>query len=129
MKLSEAGTRHANGCTAVRHRLPDHVVVRTLVLETVVLNLNTGQYHGLNTTAGRVLEMLGAGLTVEEVAERLAAQTRQPQSKVLDAVAKTCTALIARRLLEPDPAPHTGRAAAATQASAVKAATVASSAS
>jgi hypothetical protein len=35
---------------AARPRLPSHVVMRAFVHETVVLNLATGRYHGLNTT-------------------------------------------------------------------------------
>src|SRR3990170_1998979 len=67
--------RSADVLPTTRHRLPDHVVVRTFVLETVVLNLETGQYHGLNPTAGTILEMLGSGMTVVEVADRLAEKT------------------------------------------------------
>ena len=39
-------------------RLPDHVVYRSFALETVVVNLERGVYHGLNPTAGRMLESL-----------------------------------------------------------------------
>ena len=39
-------------------RLPQHVVHRSFVAETVVLNLRTGKYHGLNPTAGKMLEAL-----------------------------------------------------------------------
>ena len=46
-------------------RLPDHVVYRTFVYETVVLNLQTGKYHGLNRTGGRMLELLEREPTVE----------------------------------------------------------------
>ena len=45
---------------ASRARLPQHVVHRSFVAETVVLNLRTGKYHGLNPTAGRMLEALDA---------------------------------------------------------------------
>ena len=40
---------------------PSHVVYRTFVTETVALNIETGQYHGLNATAGRMLEVLERG--------------------------------------------------------------------
>jgi hypothetical protein len=90
----------------LRYRLPDHVIVRALVLETVVLNLRTGQYHGLNPTAGRVLEMLGSGLTIAQVSERLAAAARHPLDDVTSAVCRTCAALQARGLLEPDVQPR-----------------------
>jgi hypothetical protein len=41
-----------------RVRVPQHVVYRRLASETVMLNVQTGQYHGLNPTAGRMLEVL-----------------------------------------------------------------------
>jgi len=47
-----------------RARLPQHVVHRSFVSETVVLNLRTGKYHGLNPTAGRMLDALEAASTV-----------------------------------------------------------------
>jgi hypothetical protein len=49
---------------AARARLPQHVVHRSFVSETVVLNLRTGKYHGLNPTAGKMLEALEAAPTV-----------------------------------------------------------------
>jgi hypothetical protein len=102
---------HADVSPTARHRLPDHVVVRSLVLQTVVLNLETGQYHGLNRTAGSILELLGSGMSVVEVAERLATQTRQSRAEVTEAVRKTCAALLARRLLEVDASNRARRAA------------------
>lgn len=47
-------------------RLPQHVVHRSFVAETVVLNLRTGKYHGLNPTAGKMLEALEAAPTIGE---------------------------------------------------------------
>ena len=35
-----------------------HVVYRSFATETVILNLQTGRYHGLNKTGGRMLELL-----------------------------------------------------------------------
>jgi hypothetical protein len=43
---------------ASRPRVPEHVVYRTFVNETVVLNLETGAYHGLNPVGGRMLAAL-----------------------------------------------------------------------
>ena len=41
-------------------RIPDHVVFRSFAQETVVLNLESGRYHGLNPTAGAMLTALEA---------------------------------------------------------------------
>jgi hypothetical protein len=49
---------------SVRVRIPQHVACRSFVAETVVLNLRTGQYHGLNPTAGRMLDTLKSAPTV-----------------------------------------------------------------
>jgi Coenzyme PQQ synthesis protein D (PqqD) len=56
---------------ATRVRLPQHVVHRSFVAETVVLNLRTGKYHGLNPTAGRMLEVLDAAPTVGDAVREL----------------------------------------------------------
>src|SRR3978361_1432663 len=58
---------------AARVRLPQHVVHRTFVAETVVLNLRTGKYHGLNPTAGKMLEALEAAPSVGAAVPELAA--------------------------------------------------------
>jgi hypothetical protein len=55
-----------------RARLPQHVVHRSFVSETVVLNLRTGKYHGLNPTAGKMLEALEAAPTVDDAVPALA---------------------------------------------------------
>jgi hypothetical protein len=55
-----------------RARLPQHVVHRSFVAETVVLNLRTGKYHGLNPTAGKMLEALEAAPTVGDAVPALA---------------------------------------------------------
>jgi PqqD family protein of HPr-rel-A system len=43
---------------AGRITVPDDVVRRAFGEETVLLHLETGQYHGLNATAARMLDLL-----------------------------------------------------------------------
>jgi hypothetical protein len=57
-----------------RARVPGHVVYRDFVNETVVLNLETGTYHGLNRTAGLMLTALEGAVSVREAAAKLAAE-------------------------------------------------------
>ena len=59
---------------AARVRIPQTVVFRGFVHETVVLNLDTGRYHGLNPTGGRMLEVLRGGGSIGEAAVTLAAE-------------------------------------------------------
>jgi hypothetical protein len=63
-------------------RLPQHVVHRSFVSETVVLNLRTGKYHGLNTTAGRMLEALEAAPTVGDAVPVLAEEYGLEQQQI-----------------------------------------------
>jgi hypothetical protein len=81
-------------------RLPKHVVYRAFVYETVVLNLETGKYHGLNPVAGRMLELLDRNGSVEDTAERLAAEYGQPQEEVAADLLAFCSDLIDRGLIE-----------------------------
>lgn len=56
-----------------RITVPGDVVRRAFGEETVLLNLTSGQYHGLNITAGRMLDLLessgDAGATAQAVAD------------------------------------------------------------
>jgi hypothetical protein len=85
---------------SARVRLPQHVVHRSFVAETVVLNLRTGKYHGLNPTAGRMLEALVAapmvGVTVPELAREYGVEPAKIESDLL----ALCQGLLERELIE-----------------------------
>jgi coenzyme PQQ synthesis protein D (PqqD) len=49
---------HQDELLASRLRVPAHVVYRAFPGDTVILNLETGTYHGLNETGGRMLDVL-----------------------------------------------------------------------
>jgi hypothetical protein len=55
-------------------RVPPSVVRRTFGDETIVLNLDSGQYHGLNDTATLILDRLETGALPRGVAAAIAAQ-------------------------------------------------------
>ena len=65
-----------------RLRMPDHVVHRTFVRETVILNLRTGKYHGLNPMAGRMLDVLSGGVTVRDAAAQISTEYKVDQTVV-----------------------------------------------
>ena len=88
---------------AVRVREPQHVVHREFPSETVVLNLETGAYHGLNPTGGRMLEELNRASSVAEAAAKLATAYDQPVEVVERDVSIFCTGLIERGLLTVEP--------------------------
>lgn len=86
-------------------RLPDHVVHRGFATETVVLNLETGKYHGLNPVAGRMLEVLEQGGTVQAAAEQLAAEYEQPIETIEEDLCDLLGELAERGLIDMDPSP------------------------
>jgi hypothetical protein len=81
-------------------RIPDHVVQRAFVAETVVLNLQTGRYHGLNPTAGRMLEALGEHGKVREAAATLAGEYGEPLDRIEADLLELCRNLLERKLIE-----------------------------
>lgn len=83
-----------------RVRVPDHVVHRSFVAETVVLNLKTGRYHGLNPSAGRMLDVLGTVGSVRDAAAALAEEYGQPQDVIERDLARFCHDLLDRKLIE-----------------------------
>jgi Coenzyme PQQ synthesis protein D (PqqD) len=82
--------------------VPRHVVYRRLPTETVVFNLQTGRYHGLNATAGTMLEALEQAGSVREAAAKVAAEYNQPQEIIERDMCDLCNGLLARDLIELD---------------------------
>jgi hypothetical protein len=76
------------------------VVHRSFVAETVVLNLKTGKYHGLNATAGEILDSLERGQTPREAAELIAQEYGRDPGEVQADVVSLCRGLLERRLIE-----------------------------
>ncbi len=85
---------------AARARLPQHVVHRSFVAETVVLNLRTGKYHGLNVTAGRMLEALESAATVGDSVPGLAEEFGVEQEQIRTDLLILCRGLLERGLIE-----------------------------
>jgi hypothetical protein len=83
--------------------VPEHVVFRVFPAETVVLNLKTGTYHGLNPTAGRMLEVLRDTGDQARTAEVIAEEFGVPAEQVRTDLADLCADLIERGLLEAGP--------------------------
>ena len=81
-------------------RLPKHVVYRAFVFETVVLNLETGRYHGLNPVAGRMLELLDRVGTVQDVVIQLAGEYQRPEAEIEADLRDFCLDLGDRGLIE-----------------------------
>jgi hypothetical protein len=80
-------------------RLPEHVVYRAFAKETVMLNLQSGTYHGLNPTGGRMLEVLTRSATVGDAVDRLAAEYGRPREEIAADLHEFCADLLDRGLI------------------------------
>lgn len=85
---------------ASRARLPQHVVHRTFVAETVILNLRTGKYHGLNPTAGKMLEALDSSPSIGAAAPGLAGEYGIEEAAIEADLLALCRGLLDRGLIE-----------------------------
>jgi hypothetical protein len=80
--------------------IPEHVVYRALPTETVVFNLRTGKYHGLNASAGSMLDALKHSSRIRDAAAAVAERFAQPQILVERDMCQLCDGLLARGLIE-----------------------------
>ena len=101
---SQAASEHRDGASFLRAsvQVPRHVVYRTFPSETVVLNLQTGKYHGLNPTAGAMLAALERGACVADAIALLAGDYERPPAELERDVRELCDALLERGLIELD---------------------------
>ena len=70
--------------------------------ETVVLNLETGQYHGLQGSAGRMVSALDGAESIAAAAAELTAYYGAPRELIERDLLEFCEALADRGLLEID---------------------------
>ena len=92
--------------------VPSHVVYRSFEGETLLLNLDSGQYHGLNETGGRMLELMkDAHGTVREAISALAEEYGVDAAEIEPDLTAFCRDLADRGLVELVPADSDGAAA------------------
>ena len=87
-----------------RVQVPECVVHRAFPAETVLLNLDTGKYHGLNPAAGRIFEELERQETVRSAAHVVADEYGQSREDVERDVCELCGDLAQRGLIVLDTA-------------------------
>ena len=98
MTVGTAGMR--SSFAARRAVLPEHVVHRGFAQETIVLNLRTGLYHGLNATAGHMLEAITTSPSLEAAASQLAQEYGQPIERLREDLTGLVNDLVERDLIE-----------------------------
>jgi hypothetical protein len=98
-------TEGAQALLEAKVKVPQSVVFRSFPTETVVLNLQTGKYHGLNPTAGKMLQALTEAPSVREAAAAVAAEYEAPAATIEVDICDLCQNLLERGLVERDEAP------------------------
>jgi len=79
--------------------VPPHVVHRAFAAETVMLNLETGRYHGLNPSGGRMLELIERHGRLSDVARELSQIYSRPVTEMQDDLLEFCRDLLSRGLI------------------------------
>ena len=99
-QVATNGSGHPMALLGAHVRVPEHVVYRNFVRETVVLNLTTGRYHGIDPSGGRMLDLLERDATLGAAAQALAEQYQRPLAEVERDVCAFCEELRERGLIE-----------------------------
>ena len=82
-------------------RIPEHVALRAFEVETLLLNLETGTYHGLNATGARMIEALqDSGGDVRRSLDRLVEEFDARPEVLAEDLTRLCRELADRGLLE-----------------------------
>ena len=79
--------------------IPAQVMARTVGAETVILDLASGMYFGLDPIGARIWRLLGEGKTLAEVCDAMQATHDVPREKIELDVVELVEALQAQRLV------------------------------
>jgi hypothetical protein len=104
--MADEATQTQGSLLEAKVKVPQSVVFRSFPSETVVLNLQTGKYHGLNPTAGRMLEAMTESASVGEAAAVVAAEYDCPAETIEGDICDLCQTLLDRGLIERDGSPQ-----------------------
>jgi coenzyme PQQ synthesis protein D (PqqD) len=85
---------------AARAVVPEHVAQREFAEQSIAVNLQTGEYHGLNPTAARMVVILGERGTVADAIQPLASEFDQSPEVIERDLLGLCRMLAERGLIE-----------------------------
>lgn len=80
--------------------VPRHVVFRVLVEETVLLNIDTGLYHGMDTIGSRFFEIMRQSADLQSAVSVLVNEFEVTEDRIRSDVIGYCSELIDRGLIE-----------------------------
>ena len=76
------------------------MVFREMAQEMVLLNLQTGRYHGIDAIGARFFEVMRSGDPLSNVVGVLAAEYKQPLDRMQQDLAKFCEQMSDYGLIE-----------------------------
>ena len=82
-----------------RVRVPEHVLMRSLGDEMVMLHLDAESYYGLNEVGARLMQLAEPGATLEQITEQLLAEFEVDREQLERDVRTIAAELIAAGLL------------------------------
>jgi hypothetical protein len=80
--------------------VPRHVVYRVLVSETVLLNIDTGLYHGMDSIGSRFFEVMLECADLEAAVATLLDEFEATAEQIRADLIGYCTDLVERGLIE-----------------------------
>ena len=80
--------------------IPEHIVARPVGNETVILNLSTGNYSGLDPVGARVWQLLAAGHSVPNVVSTMLGEFDVSEDQLTQDVSVLIESLVSRGLVE-----------------------------
>jgi hypothetical protein len=80
-------------------RVNERALFRVVDDEAVILNMDDGQYYGLNEVATRVWQLLSEGQNMEEVTSRLLSEFETDEATLLADLTELLDELLAKRLV------------------------------
>lgn len=82
-----------------RFELPPHVVARELDDETVLLDLESGTYFGLNAVGSRILQLLADGASLGGTRDTLVEEFDAPSETIERDLATLVATLLEKKLI------------------------------
>ncbi len=80
--------------------VPGHVVYKSLASETVLLNIETGAYHGMDEVGSRRFEALRNCADLESACDLLVRENGAPEERIRRDLIAHCSELVSSGFLE-----------------------------
>jgi hypothetical protein len=80
--------------------VPAHVMARTVGKETVILDLESGTYFGLDPVGARIWQLIGAGHSVSSICEVMVEEYEVSREALEHDVLALAQELVTRKLID-----------------------------